>query len=51
MCVFRCKHKSSEENNKIFLDGKCDCPRLYQPVCAEGNKNFFNECFRECAGK
>ncbi len=33
----------------LFHQGDCICPKIYKPSCGN-DKNFFNDCFRECAG-
>ncbi len=48
MCQHRCHAHSAEEHTN-FLNGRCTCPNIYQPFCAN-NKNYFNQCFAECSG-
>ena len=48
MCIYRCFSKSAEENSQFFLEGGCECPRFYEPVCGENNQVYFNDCIRQC---
>jgi len=34
----------------LNYDGCCNCPRIYQPVCGEGDKPFHNVCEARCKG-
>lgn len=45
-CQARCARSNIGETDKLF--NQCDCPRIYNPICAENEETFFNDCFRIC---
>ena len=48
LCSLRCATNSAAALNRVFMHGKCNCPRVYSPVCGTNGFTFFNDCFRVC---
>ena len=50
ICSNRCQRNSNARMNSVFRNSKCDCPRVFSPVCGSHDLTYFNDCFRQCNG-